>query len=51
MAAGYASLDLIAAAGSLNYVALDRFFPEAARILAPNGLLLAYDFPQRPQLR
>jgi SAM-dependent methyltransferase len=38
------SVDLIAAAGSLNYANLDRFFPEAARVLAPGGELLVYDF-------
>lgn len=40
------SVDLITAAGSLNYADLDRFFPEALRILAPNGALLVYDFGQ-----
>lgn len=39
-----ASLDLITAAGSLNYVDLDRFFPEALRLLKPSGKLLVYDF-------
>jgi SAM-dependent methyltransferase len=38
------SIDLIAAAGSLNYVKLARFFPEASRVLAPGGILLVYDF-------
>lgn len=38
------SIDLIAAAGSLNYVKLDSFFPEASRVLAPGGILLVYDF-------
>ena len=38
------SVDLITAAGSLNYVNLDLFFPEAARVLLPNGVLLVYDF-------
>jgi ubiquinone/menaquinone biosynthesis C-methylase UbiE len=37
-------VDLIAAAGSLNYADLDRFFPEARRILRPNGMLVVYDF-------
>jgi SAM-dependent methyltransferase len=39
-----ASFDLITAAGALNYVDLDRFFPEARRVLAPAGSLLVYDF-------
>ncbi|HEV3196785.1 MAG TPA: class I SAM-dependent methyltransferase [Bryobacteraceae bacterium] len=38
------SVDLITAAGSLNYVNLDLFFPEAARVLMPDGVLVAYDF-------
>jgi len=38
------SVDLITAAGSLNYANLDLFFPEAARVLRPDGVLLVYDF-------
>jgi SAM-dependent methyltransferase len=38
------SVDLITAAGSLNYANLDLFFPEAARVLMPDGVLLVYDF-------
>jgi SAM-dependent methyltransferase len=38
------SIHLITAAGSLNYVDLDRFFPEASRVLAACGMLLVYDF-------
>ena len=38
------SIDLMTAAGSLNYADLDRFFPEAARVLRANGLLVVYDF-------
>lgn len=38
------AVGLITAAGSLNYVDLDRFFPEALRILAPCGVLVVYDF-------
>lgn len=36
--------DLITAAGSINYMDLDLFFPGAARVLAPSGLLIIYDF-------
>ena len=38
------TVDLITAAGSLNYANLELFFPEAARILLPHGTLLVYDF-------
>ncbi|HXK04156.1 MAG TPA: class I SAM-dependent methyltransferase [Verrucomicrobiae bacterium] len=38
------SADVVTAAGSLNYVDLDRFFPEALRVLKPNGVLVVYDF-------
>jgi SAM-dependent methyltransferase len=38
------SFDLITAAGSLNYADLGPFFSEAARILRPSGLVVAYDF-------
>ena len=38
------AIDLITAAGSLNYASLDLFFPEAARVLAKDGLLVVYDF-------
>lgn len=37
-------VDLITAAGSLNYARLDLFFPEAARVLRPGGVLAVYDF-------
>jgi SAM-dependent methyltransferase len=37
-------IDIISAAGSLNYVDLARFFREARRVLAPDGVLLVYDF-------
>src|SRR5574340_913367 len=40
------SIDLITAAGSLNYVDFDAFFPEALRVLAPGGILAVYDFSQ-----
>jgi SAM-dependent methyltransferase len=38
------TFDLIAAAGSLNYVDADLFLPEATRVLLPQGLLIIYDF-------
>jgi SAM-dependent methyltransferase len=38
------SVDLISAAGSLNYANLDLFFPEAARVLTQEGVLVIYDF-------
>lgn len=38
------TLDLITAAGALNYADLDRFFPEAARALTADGVILVYDF-------
>jgi SAM-dependent methyltransferase len=41
-----ASIGLMAAAGSLNYLDLELFFPEARRTLSPGGLLLVYDFSQ-----
>lgn len=36
--------DLLTAAGSLNYVDLDAFFPEARRVLSADGAVLVYDF-------
>jgi ubiquinone/menaquinone biosynthesis C-methylase UbiE len=38
------SIDLMTAAGSLNFVDLDAFFPEALRVLRVDGALLVYDF-------
>lgn len=40
------SIDLITAAGSLNWADLSRFFPEARRVLSPAGTLVIYDFGQ-----
>jgi SAM-dependent methyltransferase len=37
-------IDIITAAGSLNYADLDLFFNEAARILVPGGIVVIYDF-------
>jgi SAM-dependent methyltransferase len=42
---GRGTIDIITAAGSLNYVAgLNRFFSEAERVLSPEGILVVYDF-------
>jgi SAM-dependent methyltransferase len=38
------SIDLLTAAGSLNYADVNLFFPEAARVLRTGGLLVVYDF-------
>ena len=40
------SIDLITAAGSLNYADLSLFFREAIRVLTPGGILVVYDFSQ-----
>lgn len=45
------SFDLMTAAGSLNYADLDQFFPEAARVLKPSGVLAIYDFSEARRLR
>ncbi len=45
------SIDLITAAGSLNYADLNQFFPEALRVLSPHGRLLVYDFGQGRSFR
>jgi ubiquinone/menaquinone biosynthesis C-methylase UbiE len=38
------TIDLMTAAGSLNWVDLARFFPEARRTLKQSGTLAIYDF-------
>jgi len=38
------SMDIITAAGSLNYADLGRFFAEAARVLTERGVVVVYDF-------
>lgn len=38
------TFDLLTAAGSLDYVDLGLFLPEARRVLAPDGVLVVYDF-------
>jgi SAM-dependent methyltransferase len=40
------AFDLVAAAGSLNYVDMSRFLPELLRVLTPGGLLVIYDFSE-----
>ena len=45
------SIDIITAAGSLNYADLNLFFPEAARVLAPGGVLVIYDFSEGRNFR
>ena len=39
-----ASIDIITAAGSLNFADLDQFFPDAVRVLRDGGALIVYDF-------
>ena len=38
------AFDLITAAGAINYADLDAALPEAARVLAADGVLVVYDF-------
>lgn len=45
------AFDLIAAAGALNYVDLDLFLPDAARVLVPDGVLIIYDFSAGRHMR
>lgn len=45
------SFDLMTAAGSLNYAELNRFFPEATRVLTAAGVLAIYDFSEGKRLR
>ena len=40
----HAAFDLVTAAGSLNYTNRDLALPELARVLAPDGTLVIYDF-------
>jgi SAM-dependent methyltransferase len=44
-------IDLVTAAGALNYVDLDAFFPQLVRVLAPGGRLVIYDFSEGSRLR
>ncbi len=45
------SFGLVTAAGSLNYVDLDLFLPELARVLAPGGVMAIYDFSEGRRFR
>jgi SAM-dependent methyltransferase len=45
------SIDLVTAAGSLNYVDLDVFLPELARVLVRGGVLAIYDFSEGRRFR
>ena len=45
------SMELITAAGSLNFADLDLFFPEAGRVLRPGGVLVIYDFSEGRSFR
>jgi SAM-dependent methyltransferase len=45
------SVDIITAAGSLNYADLSLFFPEAVRVLGPEGVLVIYDFSEGRNFR
>lgn len=38
------AVDVITAAGSLNYTDIVRFFAEAKRVLVPGGVVVVYDF-------
>jgi SAM-dependent methyltransferase len=45
------SIDLMTAAGSLNWVDLEAFWPETERVLAPGGTLVVYDFSPGREFR
>jgi ubiquinone/menaquinone biosynthesis C-methylase UbiE len=45
------TFNLLTAAGSLNYADLRLFLPEAARVLAPGGVLAIYDYATGRRLR
>jgi ubiquinone/menaquinone biosynthesis C-methylase UbiE len=45
------SIDLMTAAGSLNWVDLPRFFAEVTRVLTPGGTLAIYDFAPGREFR
>jgi SAM-dependent methyltransferase len=45
------SFDIVTAAGALNYVDLEAFLPGLARVLAPTGVLVVYDYSAGRRLR
>jgi SAM-dependent methyltransferase len=45
------SFDTVTAAGALNYVDLDLFLPDLARVLAKRGVMVVYDFSAARRLR
>ena len=45
------AFDLVTSAGAINYMDRDRFLAEAARVLAPDGALVIYDFSAGRRLR
>ena len=45
------SFDIVTAAGSLNYVDLELFLPDLARVLTPRGVMVIYDFSAGRRLR
>jgi SAM-dependent methyltransferase len=45
------SFDIVTAAGSLNYVDLELFLPDLARVLAASGVMVIYDFSAGRRLR
>jgi len=48
---GPGAFDIVAAAGSLNYVDLATFLPELSRVLTAGGVMLVYDFSAGRRLR
>jgi ubiquinone/menaquinone biosynthesis C-methylase UbiE len=48
---GDRTVDLVTAAGSLNYANSERFFAEAARVLTSEGRLVIYDFEPGSRFR
>jgi SAM-dependent methyltransferase len=45
------AFDLVTAAGALNYVDLDLFLPDLARVLTPRGVMVIYDFSAGRRVR